>query len=395
MARMHDASDTRAFCCVLRHDVHPSPGRGLGRAVEGPTVDTSTVFRRARESVLSALLGTSPNGAGGLGLGARFVVTLLALGMATLVWVATTHFMGFVGAASFYFPAILVITVFAGWEFGAGSVALCVAFVWTVAAGRLPSWMPGGGRLPLVPMIVFAAAAWIEVLIAGFLCALLRDAWRTERSLRKLAEQHEQEAGVREIVLGEARHRLKNLMTIIEALAKFSSTRNGENPDMDAYLQRFLGRLRALGAASDLVLKYSPGVLEANAVVGAVLEPFLSESPQRLHFGGPQLELSEQFGGSLAMAVHELATNALKYGALSVPFGLVTFRWSVTPSDKGDDVVFVWKEEGGPPPKKPERDGYGHRMIRTAAARETDGRVSLDFPPEGLVCRISYRGRCA
>jgi two-component sensor histidine kinase len=355
-------------------------------------VETGTLFHRARAAVLSALLGSGADAERtGLGLGARFIVTILSLGIATLIWIAATRFMGFVGAASFYFPAILVVTVFAGWEFGAGSVPICVAVIWTLAAGRLPGWMAVGGRLPAAPIVIFAAAGWVEVLLAGFLCELLRDAWRTERSLRKQAEQHERDAGARELALGEARHRLKNLMTIIEALAKFSASRSGESENIDAYLHRFLGRLRALGAASDLVLKYGPGVLEANAVIGAALEPFLSESPRQLHFEGPELALSEHFSGALAMAVHELATNALKYGALSVPSGSVMFRWTVTPRDGGEEVVFSWKEQGGPPPQKPEREGYGHRMIRTVAARETDGRVILDFPPEGLVCLMSYR----
>ena len=355
-------------------------------------MDTGTVFRRARDGVLSALLGSADDqGAPGLSLGVRLLVTLLALAVATLIWTAATHVMGFVGAASFYFPAILVITVFAGWEFGACSVPVCAAIIWMLAEGRVPVWMPAAGRLPIAPVIIFATAGWLEVLLAGFMCELLRDAWRTERALRKQAEQHEREAGVREMALGEARHRLKNLMTIIEALAKFSATRSGESPDIDAYLQRFLGRLRALGAASDLVLKYGPGVLEANAVVSAVLEPFLSESPPRLRFGGPELALSEHFGGALAMAVHELATNALKYGSLSVASGVVTFRWSVAPGESGEKITFAWREEGGPEPQKPEKDGYGHRFIRTVAARETDGQVSLEFLPQGLVCCISYR----
>ena len=354
-------------------------------------MDTGTIFRRARDGVLSALLGSDAEGAAGLSFGARVFVTLLALAAATLIWTAATHVMGFVGAASFYFPAILVVTVFAGWEFGAGSVLICAVLIWTLAGGRLPAWMSAAGRLPIAPIVIFAAAGWLEVLLAGFMCALLRDAWRAERALRKQAEQLERDMGAREMVLGEARHRLKNLMAIIEALARFSGSRPGESPDIEAYLHRFLGRLRALGAASDLVLKHGPGVLEANAVVSAVLEPFLSESPERLRFDGPQLELSEHFGGALAMAVHELATNALKYGALSVPSGTVTFRWRAKPCEGGEEIVFVWKEEGGPHPMKPERDGYGHKMIRSVAARETDGAVTLDFPPEGLVCRISYR----
>jgi two-component sensor histidine kinase len=291
------------------------------------------------------------------------------------------RFVGLVGAASFYFPAILVITLFAGWEFAVAAVATSALLIWTLA----------NRQLPLVPLAIFVLAGLLEVLLAGFLRELLREAWRAERSLQKLTEEQEREAGAREMVLGEARHRLKNLMTIIEALAKFSGTRPGENPQIDAFLDRFIGRLRALGSASDLVLKFGPGVLEANSVVNAVLEPFTSESPQRLRVEGPQLQLSEHFGGALAMAVHELATNALKYGALSVPGGSVTFRWSATQSDNGERVEFVWEEVGGPPPQRPQKDGYGHRMIRSVTARETDGDVQLDYLPEGLVCRIAYR----
>jgi len=345
-------------------------------------VDTGTVFHRARDSVLAALLGrrSVDGGSSGLSFGGRVVLTLLAIGLATLVWMAA-RFIGLVGAASFYFPAILVVTLFAGWQFGAGSVPACAALIWSLA----------GRRLPAAPLAIFVLAGLLEVLLAGFLRELLRDAWHAERSLQSLAQRQEQEAGARELVLGEARHRLKNLMAIIEALAKFSGTSPGENPEIDAFLHRFIGRLRALGAASDLVLKYGPGVLEANAVVSAVLEPFRSGSPQRLRFEGPELALSEHFGGALAMAVHELATNALKYGALSVPSGIVTFRWRAVPSNGGEKIEFVWKEGGGPSPKRPEKDGYGHRMIRSVAAREIDGEVRLDFPPEGLVCQISYR----
>ena len=339
-----------------------------------------TLFARAREAVLMALLGSRSDGASGLSVAGRIGITIVAVGIATLIWMAA-RVIGLVGAASFYFPAVLVVTLFAGWELGVCAVAGSAALIWTLAHGQLP----------VTPLTIFVVAGLLEVLLAAFLRALLRDAWHAERSLQSIAQQQENEARARELVLGEARHRLKNLMTIIEALAKFSGTRPGEDPALDAFLQRFLGRLRALGTASDLVLKFGPGVLEANAVVSAVLEPFASDAPERLRFDGPLLDLSEHFGGALAMAVHELATNALKYGALSVPEGSVTFRWSAEPDDRGEIIAFVWKEDGGPPPKPLKRDGYGHRLIRSVAARETDGEVRIDFPPEGLVCRIAYR----
>jgi two-component sensor histidine kinase len=345
-------------------------------------VKTDTMIGRVRGAVLSAVLDSRADteNTAGLSLGARFAVTLLSMGAATLVWIAG-RFIGLVGAASFYFPALLIVTLFAGWQFGLCSVAGSAALVWTFA----------GRGLPKAPFAIFILAGLLQVLLMGVLRELLRDTWQAERSLQSLAEQQEREAAARELVLGEARHRLKNLMAIIEALAKFSGTRPGENSDIDAFLQRFLGRLRALGAASDLVLKFGPGVLEANAVVHAVLEPFLSDAPQRLRFDGPELELSEHFGGALAMAVHELATNALKYGALSVRSGSVTLRWRSVPRDDGETVEFVWQENGGPPPQRPEKDGYGHRLIRSVAAREIDGEVRIEYPPEGLVCRISYR----
>src|SRR5579862_3286247 len=101
--RLRRRARSQDECCVTRHYVHPSPKRG-GMGVEGLRVDTGTIFRRARDGVLSALLGSHADSAAktGLSLGARFVVTLLALAAATLIWMGTTHFMGLVGAASFY-----------------------------------------------------------------------------------------------------------------------------------------------------------------------------------------------------------------------------------------------------------------------------------------------------
>ena len=162
---------------------------------------------------------------------------------------------------------------------------------------------------------------------------------------------------------------------------------------MEATQKRLIGRLRALGTASDLVLKHGFDVLEANAVVRAVLEPFLTASPPRLAFEGPHLELSERFGGALALAIHELASNALKYGALSEPGGAVDFRWKVSPVESDERVMFVWTERGGPMPVSQTRDGFGHRLIRSVVAGEAEGEVEIELPPEGLVCRISYLRR--
>jgi PAS domain S-box-containing protein len=194
----------------------------------------------------------------------------------------------------------------------------------------------------------------------------------------------------REIVASELRHRLKNLMAIVEALAKYSAPRRGTDAGVDDFLKRFTGRLHALTAASDLVLAGHAGAVEANAVIRATLEPFTGDRSQRVRIEGPDLQLSEEFGGGLAMAIHELATNAIKYGALSVTQGSVAFVWTVTATSDGEDIVFDWKERDGPPPIAPGREGFGTRMIKAVTARENTGAVTIEYEPDGLHCRISF-----
>jgi PAS domain S-box-containing protein len=194
-----------------------------------------------------------------------------------------------------------------------------------------------------------------------------------------------------EIIIGEARHRLKNLVTIIEALAKSSRpTGDADNQQLEAYVRRFLGRLHALGTAADLVLAGQHVFVDTEALVRASLTPFMEEGSNRFTIKGPKLSLSEATGGSLALAVHELATNAIKYGALSNATGTVSISWTVTPVSDGEKVVFIWKENGGPPAVEPERQGFGLRVIKSVPARERGGDVQFEYPTDGLYCRIAF-----
>jgi two-component sensor histidine kinase len=201
---------------------------------------------------------------------------------------------------------------------------------------------------------------------------------------QRLASEH------RDLVIEELRHRLKNLVTVIDALAKNSRRAKGVEPGVETYLQRFLGRLHALGAAGDLVLAGNRVSVDASALIKATLAPFMSENAQRIHVAGPHLLLSEELGAGLGLAVHELATNALKYGALSVPDGHVSFTWSVTPSGDSHSIMFDWKETGGPEPSPPSKPGFGTNVIKHVVVREKAGRVDIDYPPEGLTCRVSF-----
>jgi PAS domain S-box-containing protein len=198
---------------------------------------------------------------------------------------------------------------------------------------------------------------------------------------RKLAREQQ------DIVIGEARHRLKNLMTIIESLVKSSRARGDGDPNVDAYQKKVLGRLHALSAASDLALAGNYTTMAVREVVAATLAPFLETEAARIGFSGPDLLINQATGGSLALGLHELATNAIKHGALHVPEGRVSFTWTLGAERR---VEMIWRETGGPAPSAPVKGGYGARVIGFIAAREQAGSVTMEYPPEGYICRIAF-----
>lgn len=200
---------------------------------------------------------------------------------------------------------------------------------------------------------------------------------------RKLASDR------KELMIGELRHRLKNLFTVIEALAK--SSKSVSDAAVEDYLKRFLGRLRALGTAGDVVLSAGNVSIECGAVVRATLEPFMGEARDRFQISGPVLHLSEETGATLGLAVHEMTTNAVKYGALSRDDGRVAVIWIVKPNSRGEEeIIFEWSERGGPEAVVPVKEGFGMRLIRTVAARERNGTVAIEYRPEGFYCRIGF-----
>jgi PAS domain S-box-containing protein len=198
---------------------------------------------------------------------------------------------------------------------------------------------------------------------------------------QKLAQEE------RDIQAGEIRHRWKNLMTVITSLA--SSSQPDGDAAVESYVKKLLGRLHALSAAGDHAIA-SNRAIDIGGIVHATLVPFMEEDTSRFSIVGPHCLISESTGGSLALGIHELATNAIKYGALSVPDGKVAIRWAMSSVDGGEAVTIEWVENGGPPAHKPNKESFGTRVIRFIPARERNGRVDLDYRPEGLACRITF-----
>jgi two-component sensor histidine kinase len=204
----------------------------------------------------------------------------------------------------------------------------------------------------------------------------------TDIHQNKMQREHQQ------LIIGEARHRLKNLITIIEALAKSSKPK--AEPAVDEFMRKFSGRLHALSAAGDLALASNYSAIDTEEIVRATLAPFLETESARLTFSGPKLSLPEATGGALALGVHELATNAIKYGALSVPGGKVSFSWHTEDTGADQAVVMEWTESGRPNVPAPEREGFGGRVIRFIPGRERNGKVDVEYRPGGFYCRISF-----
>jgi two-component sensor histidine kinase len=190
---------------------------------------------------------------------------------------------------------------------------------------------------------------------------------------RRRFERHQQ------LLVGELNHRVKNTLAIVQSLTHQSF--HSSVPAHEA-IGRFEGRLEALAAAHNLLTRKNWEQASIDEVAAAALAPFCSA--ERCTIRGPDVRVSPQTAVSLALALHELATNAAKYGALSVDAGRVSVCW--TTEDGMLDLA--WSEKGGPPVSPPDRRGFGTRMIERTLAAEFGGKVELEFRREGVRCRV-------
>src|SRR5579872_590954 len=192
------------------------------------------------------------------------------------------------------------------------------------------------------------------------------------------------------LLLGEMRHRVKNLSAVIEALARQSRPRN--EPAVDAFVDAFMGRVRALLSTGELLLASPRRNVELKELFEKIILPFVDpKRAERIVLKGPAVVVPERTAGNLALAMHELATNAVKYGALKGPVGKVHVTWSLTPANERSRIEIDWRESGGKTiTNKPERSGFGSRVIATALAGETDGASEMHFERDGLHCRLQF-----
>jgi PAS domain S-box-containing protein len=197
---------------------------------------------------------------------------------------------------------------------------------------------------------------------------------------RKRAEEHER------LLAGELQHRVKNTLAMVQAIAN-QTFRNAA--DLDAAREAFSARLILLGRAHDILTRASWTEAPIAEVVDGALAVHRGGAGTRIRVSGPEVLLGAKPALALALALHELATNAAKYGALSLAEGRVDLRWHVMNEPAEPRFCLTWSERDGPPIlAPPERKGFGSRLIERSFAAEVGGGVTLTFAPTGLICRL-------
>jgi two-component sensor histidine kinase len=193
-----------------------------------------------------------------------------------------------------------------------------------------------------------------------------------------------------DLLIEELNHRVKNTLGILQAIAAqtFKSASRLER-------EKFEGRLGALAEAHNLLSTQKWQGSELSDVIARVLKPYRLNAPERIRMSGPKVPLSPRLAVVLSMIVHEIATNAAKYGALSNDTGTVELDWETIREDGGSHLMpeklrMIWRESGGPVVVAPIRRGFGSRLIERSARDQLGGEATVDFLPRGVVYSITW-----
>jgi two-component sensor histidine kinase len=186
------------------------------------------------------------------------------------------------------------------------------------------------------------------------------------------------------LLVEELNHRVKNTLAILQAIA-VQTFRTASKLERE----KFEGRLGALAEAHNLLSREKWQGSDLNDVVSRVLQPYLMTSADRVRLSGPKVPLAPRVAVVLSMILHEIATNAAKYGALSNDSGSVTLDWEILGEDSAPQLRLIWTETGGPPVTAPVRRGFGSSLIERSARDQLAGDATVDFLPCGVVYTVT------
>ncbi len=198
-------------------------------------------------------------------------------------------------------------------------------------------------------------------------------------------QRSEREQGILARELG---HRVRNLLGLIRALASQTSTKDRT---ADEYRTAFIARLQALSKAEGLVFTSSEELVNPMTLAEEVLAPYREDDPHKMTIAGPPFGLPARHARMFGLALHELATNAAKYGALSVAEGIVKLDWVLKEVDANQwQLLMTWQELDGPAITPPERQGFGTRLLEDVVAHELNGEARLVYEPGGLRYHLNF-----
>ncbi len=215
------------------------------------------------------------------------------------------------------------------------------------------------------------------------------DEGRITRWIGTCTEIHEQKLMMeeREVIAHELSHRIKNIFSVISGLIGLSAR---QDPAIRPVADDLRDRIMALGRAHDFIRPHSAEGDEylrhsrLRGILEQIFAPYTDAGESRIVFSGEDPAIDDRSATPLALLFHELATNAAKYGALSVPSG----RVHIDVRHEDADICIEWREEGGPPVKPSSREGFGSRLMALSAERQLGGRMQRDWRPEGLVISL-------
>jgi two-component sensor histidine kinase len=259
-----------------------------------------------------------------------------------------------------YYSATLVAALVGGVEAGAlaavlGGVAACLLFVppdWDLAAFRVEQ---------LVSFVLYGASSVVIV-------------WAAE-SYRGLLERLRQEQETRQLLNLELVHRMKNMLAGVQAILSHSLR------DRGTLLETVAARVAVLGATNDLLINSERQSAGLREIIDRELAPY---GLSRCRLEGDNVDCPHAIAVTLALIIHELTTNAAKYGALSTSAGRIDVTWSI----KAGRLDLEWAESGGPATVAPKREGFGSKLLRSGV-KHFQGSIECAFEPAGLRCRFS------
>jgi two-component sensor histidine kinase len=263
-----------------------------------------------------------------------------------------------------YYPVVALVALGLGWRWAAGVTLACAAI-----ANRVFSAEP----------LLFWMSAREAVLVALFLasCAVL--IW-AGASARRMVREVEAAQARESLLNAELLHRVKNLLATVNAMIVLT----GRHSPPESYMTALSGRMMALERATELLGLGGSAPCELGRLVDTALAPF--RAGENFMVAGPPCELPRDACLPLSLALHELATNAVKHGALSLPRGWVAIDWTLA---RDGLLTLTWREADGPPVREPRRQGMGTQLLKRQRGLD---HVELHFRPAGVECAITIDG---